>query len=343
MGIGILSKRTSFFLKAALAVALAAALPGWGQSQAPSKTPTQAEEPTETFRVSVDVVNVFFNVKDKRGGLMPGLTKADFEIYEDGKPQTIKYFSAESNQPLTLGMLLDTSGSVQRVLGAEKEVGMAFLNEVLGPKDLAFLVSFDVGVDLLQDFTESRERLRRAFQRARINTGSGGSIIPGGGGNPVPTAGGPRGGTKLFDAVYLGAHEKLASEVGRKAMIIITDGHDDGSYYTFSQAIEAAQRADTICYVLLVADRGFYGSMPYVGRGDMDKLTEQTGGRLIDIDKLEKLKPAFDQIARELRSQYNLGYTPTNNTQDGSFRKIEIKSAQKHKVQARRGYYATKR
>ena len=339
MGIPIRLKRANFLLLAALVVALAGSLPGWGQSQAPAK----AEEPTETFRVSVDVVNVFFNVKDKRGGLVPSLTQADFEIYEDSKPQTIKYFSSESNQPLTLGLLLDTSGSVQRTLGAEKEVGMAFLNEVLGPKDLAFLISFDVGVDLLQDFTNSRDRLRKAFQRARINTGGGtGTIIPGGGGNPVPTAG-PRGGTKLFDALYLGAHEKLASEVGRKAMILITDGHDDGSYYTLRQAVEAAQRADTVCYVLLLVDVGFYGSVLYVGRGDMEKLTEQTGGRVIDVDRLEKLKPAFDQIALELRSQYNLGYTPTNNSQDGTFRKIEIKSVQKHKVQARRGYYATKR
>ncbi len=339
MGIRILSKRSCFLGIAAQAVVLACVLPGWSQSQAPA----QAEEPTETFRVSVDVVNVFFNVRDKRGGLVPGLTQTDFEIYEDGNQQTIKYFSAESNQPLTLGLLLDTSGSVQFVLDAEKQVGMSFLNEVLGPKDLAFLVSFDIRVDLLQDFTNSRDRLRRAFQRARINTGGGtGTVIPGGGGNPVPTAG-PRGGTKLFDAVYLGANEKLAGEVGRKAMIIITDGQNDGSYYGLRDAIEAAQRADTICYVLLVVDRKYGYDTFFVGDRDMKNLAEQTGGRLIDVDKLEKLKPAFDQIAQELRSQYNLGYTPNNTAKDGGFRKIEIKSLQKHKVQSRRGYYATKR
>ncbi len=308
----------------------------------PQNPPAKVEEPEETFRVSVDVVNVFFNVKDKRGALILGLTKTDFEIYEDGKPQTIKYFSAESNQPLTLGLLLDTSPSVARVVDAEKDVGMAFLDNVLGPKDLAFVINFNVNVELLQDFTNARDRLRRAFQRAKMNTGGPPVIIPGGGGNPVPTAG-PRGGTKLFDALYLAAHEKLATEVGRKAMIVITDGQDDGSYYDMRQAIEAAQKADAICYVLLLVDVGFYGEMPYTGRGDMQKLAEQTGGRMIDVDKLEKLKPAFDQIAEELRSQYNLGYTPTNSARDGSFRKIEIKSVQKHKVQARRGYYAAKR
>ncbi len=329
---------------AALAAGLVWGLPA--QAQPPSQSqapPAKVEEPEETFRVSVDVVNVFFNVKDKRGALVPNLTQSDFEINEDGKPQTIKYFSAESNQPLTLGMLLDTSGSVQFVLEAEKQVGMAFLNDVLGPKDLAFLINFDVGVELLQDFTSSRDRLRRAFERARINTGGGtGTIIPGGGGNPVPTAG-PRGGTKLFDAVYLGAHEKLATEVGRKAMIIISDGQDNGSYYNLKQAIEAAQKADAICYVLLVVDRRYGYDTFFVGDRDMRDLAEQTGGRLIQVDKLEKLRPAFDQVAQELRSQYNLGYTPTNSARDGSFRKIEIKSAQKHKVQARRGYYASKR
>lgn len=308
----------------------------------PRNPPAKVEEPEETFRVSVDVVNVFFNVKDKRGALIPGLTRTDFEIYEDGKPQTIKYFSSESNQPLTLGLLLDTSGSVQFVLDTEKRVGMAFLNDVLGPKDLAFLINFDIGVELLQDFTNSRDRLRRAFERARINTGGGtGTVIPGGGGNPVPTAG-PRGGTKLFDAVYLGANEKLATEVGRKAMIVISDGQDDGSFYTLKNAIEAAQRADSICYVLMVVDDRYRHEYSFVGDRDMKDLAEQTGGRLIQVDKLEKLKPAFDQIAEELRSQYNLGYTPTNSARDGSFRKIEIKSVQKHKVQARRGYYASK-
>ncbi|HXE89736.1 MAG TPA: VWA domain-containing protein [Terriglobales bacterium] len=295
----------------------------------------------QTLRVEVEVVNVFFNVKDKRGALVPNLTRDRFEVFEEGAKQTIKYFAAESNQPLTLGLLMDTSGSVQYVLDEEKRVGMAFLNEVIGPKDLAFLITFDVNVDLLQDFTNSKSSLRRAFERARINTGGGdGVIIPGGGGNPVPTV--PKGGTKLFNAVYLAARDKLASEAGRKAMIIVTDGHDEGSYYTLQEAIEMAQKADALCYVLLVADRKFYGSSPFFGDTDMKKLTEQTGGRLIEVEKVEKLKEAFDQIAQELRSQYSIGYTPTNTARDGSFRRIQIKSTDGYKIQARQGYYATK-
>lgn len=296
----------------------------------------------QTLRVEVEVVNVFFNVKDKRGALVPNLTRDRFEVFEEGARQNIKYFAAESNQPLTLGLLMDTSGSVRWVLDEEKRVGMAFLNEVIGPKDLAFLITFDVNVDLLQDFTNTKSSLRRAFERARINTGGGdGVIIPGGGGNPVPTSK-PRGGTKLFDAVYLASHDKLATEVGRKAIIIVTDGHDDGSYYTLKEAIEAAQKADVLCYVLLVADRKFYGDTPFFGDVDMEKLTEQTGGRMIEVKKTEKLRDAFDQIAQELRSQYSIGYTPSNTVRDGGFRRIQIKSTDGYKIQARQGYYATK-
>lgn len=306
-------------------------------SQAPDVKVEQQEE-TPVFTSNVSVVNLFFNVKDKKGMLIPNLTKTDFEIAEDGKPQTIKYFSAESNQPLTLGILIDTSASQQRVLPMEQEVGAAFLRDVLRPKDLAFLISFDVNVDLLHDYTSDAGSLRRAMDKAKINTG--GLSAPGLGGGPVPTADDPRG-TLLYDAVFLAAHEKLGREVGRKAMILLTDGADQGSRETLRDAIEAAQKADTILYVLLIADRGFYGG-GYYGAGEMKKMAEETGGRVIEVgNKFEKLKQAFDQIASELRSQYSIGYTPTNGAQDGSYRKIEIKASGKDlKIQARKGYYA---
>ena len=301
--------------------------------------PDRRNDDDFNFKVSVDVVNVFFNVKDKRGGLIPDLKPGDFELYEDEKKQTIKYFSAESNQPLTLGLLIDSSGSMQRVIEMEKEVGSRFLSDVLGPKDMAFVISFDVNVDLLQDFTGSRRELRDGLYRARINTGGGMyGAPPGLGGGPLPTTRPPRG-TLLYDAIWLGADEKLGREVGRKAMIILTDGVDQGSQTTLKLAVESAQRADTICYVLLIQDREFaqFGD----GEGAMKQLAEQTGGRVIRVgDKFEKLKAAFDQIALELRSQYSIGYTPTNNKRDGTFRRVEIKSKQDYKVQARKGYYA---
>jgi VWFA-related protein len=272
--------------------------------------------------------------------LIPGLAKDDFEVLEDGKPQTIKYFTAESNLPLTLGILIDSSGSQQQVLGIEKEVGGAFLNDILRSKDLAFVLSFDVNVDLLQDFTSSTRDLRAALNKARINNG-GGSCggIPGLGGGPVPCTGQPRG-TLLYDAVYLASHDELAHEVGRKAMIILTDGEDQGSQTTIKNAIEVAQKADSIVYVLLIADRGFYGMMGYSGDSAMKKLTNETGGRVIEVgNKREKLQQAFDQIAQELRSQYNIGYVPTNTNLDGTFRRVEIR-AKNYKIQSRNGYYA---
>jgi VWFA-related protein len=317
----------------------AVALPLIAQSSSSTGPSQSQDQSVETLKVQVNVVQLFFNVKDKKGALIPNQTKNDFELFEDGKPQTVKYFTAESDLPLTLGILIDSSGSQMRVLEMEKEVGASFLNEILRPKDEAFVIGFDVNVDLLQDFTNDVRRLKAALNKAKINTGGGGSSLPGLGGGPIPT-GNPRG-TLLYDAVYLASHDELAHEVGRKAMILLTDGEDQGSQLRIKDAIEAAQKSDSICYVLLIADRGFYGFGGYSGDSEMKKLAGETGGRVIEVgNKMDKLKDAFEQIARELRSQYNIGYTPTNNVQDGSFRKIEVHSKQGYKIQTRSGYYA---
>ncbi len=309
----------------------------------PAPAQQQEDQSLETLKVNVNVVQLFFNVKDKKGGLIPNLTKTDFDILEDGKPQNIKYFAAESNLPLTLGILIDSSGSQARVLDMEKQVGGNFLAEILRDKDLAFVIGFDVNVDLLQDFTSSVPALKRGMDNARINTGGGGGVIPGMGGGPVPTANGPRG-TLLYDAVYLAAHDELAQQVGRKAMILLTDGEDQGSQLKLTDAIEAAQKSDSIVYVLLCADRGFYGGFGagYSGDSQMKKLTSETGGRVIEVgNKYDKLKEAFDQISKELRSQYNIGYSPSNAKLDGTFRKVEIHPKDKdYKIQSRLGYYA---
>jgi len=304
------------------------------------------DQSAATLKVNVEVVQLFFNVKDKHGALIPHLNKENFDIFEDGKQQTIKYFKAESDLPLTLGILIDSSGSQTRVLDMEKEVGGSFLESILRPKDEAFVISFDVDITLLQDFTTSVSRLRHALNEARINTGgvscAGGPIGPQG---PIPCSStGPRG-TALYDAVYLASHDEFSHEVGRKAMILLTDGEDEGSRLKIKDAVEAAQKADAICYVLLIADRGFYGFGGYHGDYEMKKLTQETGGRVIEVgNKIDKLRQAFDQIAQELRSQYNIGYTPTNAARDGSFRKVEIKPKDgDYKVQARSGYYAVAR
>jgi VWFA-related protein len=318
-------------------------------SQAGAQTPTaqQSDEdqgPGGTLKVSVNVVGLFFNVKDKHGALIPNLTKDEFEVLEDGKPQTIKYFAAESNLPLTLGILIDSSGSQRAVLDMEKQVGGAFLRQILTDKDEAYVIDFNVDASLVQDYTRDVRRLQDALNKVKIQAGYV-NPLPGAG-NPVPTSPSTQRGTVLYDAVYLSAHDMLAKEVGRKAMILLTDGEDEGSQLKIKDAIEAAEKSDAIVYVLLCADRGFYGSFRtgYSGESEMRKLTEATGGRVINVgNKFDKLKEAFDQIAAELRSQYNLGYTPTNAVLDSSYRKLEVKSKQGYKIQCRAGYYATPR
>jgi VWFA-related protein len=336
-----------------LACFLLASVVVWARQTAPSQPQDQAQDSKgqsqdqsqdqsmATLKVNVDVVQLFFNVKDKKNGLIANLTKDDFEVYEDGKPQTIKYFAANSDLPLTLGILIDTSPSQQRVLGMEQEVGGSFLSQILRDKDLAFVISFDADANLLQDFTNSAHLLKVALNSTHINGGTGGGGgIAGMGGGPVPTM---NHGccTMLYDAVYSSAHEELAQQVGRKAMILLTDGEDDGSKLKLIDAIEAAQKADAIVYVLLCADRGFYGFGGFSGDSEMKKLTQETGGRVIDVgNKMDKLRDAFDQVAKELRSQYNVGYVPTNRNKDGSFRKVEIRSKGGYKIQGRAGYYA---
>ncbi len=217
-----------------VAFALVAPLPAAAQNS-PTQATTSPAAPTdqsqdqtvETLKVNVEIVQLFFNVKDKHGALIPNLTKDNFDLFEDGKPQTIKYFKAESDLPLTLGILIDSSGSQMRVLDMEKEVGGSFLESALRPKDEAFVISFDVDITLLQDFTNSVSRLKHALNQAKINTGgvgcSGGPVGPQG---PIPCSStGPRG-TALYDAVYLASHDEFIHEVGRKAMILLTDGED---------------------------------------------------------------------------------------------------------------------
>ncbi len=339
-----------------IALGLLFALPASAQSAtSPASAPQSTtgdqsgsqDQSMETLKVNVEVVQLFFNVKDKHGALIPSLTKTDFDLFEDGKTQTIKYFKAESDLPLTLGIMIDSSGSMQRVLDMEKEVGASFLENILRPKDEAFVISFDTDITLLQDFTNSTSRLRKALNSAKISAPSVGcSSGPIGPQGPIPCSAGGTRGTALYDAVYLASHDELSHEVGRKAMILLTDGQDEGSKLKIKDAIEAAQKADAICYVLLIVDRswGFSGG-GYYGSGEMKKLTQETGGRVIEVgNKVEKLRQAFEQISNELRSQYNIGYTPTNTVRDGNFRKVEIKPKQgEYKIQARSGYYAMPR
>jgi VWFA-related protein len=314
-------------------------------STAPDTTQPREDAPTETLKVNVNLVSLYFTVRDRHNGLISTLTKDDCSVTEDKEAQKLKNFAAEADQPLTLGILLDTSGSQTNVLGMEQETGSAFLKRVLRPKDEAFLISFDVDVNLMQDYTSNPRELERAMSKAEINTagGNGAAGVPGIGQGPIPVHGTPKG-TVLYDAVYLASNDKLRQETGRKALILLTDGEDQGSRYKPADAIEAAQKANSIIYVLLIADRGFYGGMSfgYSGDSEMRKMAEQTGGRVIDVgNNGKKMEAAFKQIEDELRTQYVASYTPTNNKLDGAYRKVDVQcKGDGLKVQSRKGYYA---
>ena len=306
------------------------------------KTPPDPQDDLPTIKVDVDLVNLMFTVRNKNNALISTLTKDSFTIYEDGKAQTTKYFTRETNLPLTIGLLVDVSGSQETLIPQEKYAAGQFFDQVLKPKDMAFLISFGADCELLQDSTSSAKLLKRGLEGLRLSAGVGG-LHPG----PVPSSRPPRG-TLLYDAVYLAANEKLKNEVGRKAIVLITDGMDQGSSYKLKDAIEMAHRADTIIYSIYYVDqRAYYGrGMTFGGAsdGDLKKMSEETGGRLFHVGRNNTLEDIFKQIQEEMRSQYALAYSPTNESRDGSYRKIEIRPIDKTlKIQARKGYYAAKR
>jgi len=305
--------------------------------------------PRETLHVTSNLVSQYFTVRDSHNALIPWLTKNDCTVWEDKQQQKITNFVAEANQPLTLGILIDTSGSQQYVLPLEQQSANAFLKRVLRPKDEAFVVSFDVGVNLEQDYTSDVRELEHAINRVQINTAAGGGSagVPGIGEGPIPTQGRPKG-TVLYDAVYQVSNDKMRSETGRKAMILLTDGEDEGSDTKPKAALAAAQDANAIIYVILIADPRFDGPMDISGSYAMHQLTDPTGGRVINVGHNgRKLEDAFDQIEEELRTQYYLQYVPINHNMDGSFRRVDVfcngqgqDQNQKMKVQARKGYFA---
>jgi VWFA-related protein len=295
----------------------------------------QSQSQTPTIKAEVTLVNLFATVRDKNKRIVTDLKKEDFKIFENEHEETISFFSKEMNLPITLGLLLDTSGSEQYMLGAIQDAGARFLHRVLKKGDEAMIMSFDSDVDLLADFTDDRSMLDRAINKARINTPGGGYIA----GNPGPVGGQDMVGTALYDAIYLACGEKLNGEAGRKAIVVVTDAEDEGSKVRLEEAIEAAQKTDTVIHVLFVADRRFGGGRPDVAH----KLAEETGGRMIAVNSEKNFEGAFDQIAEELRSQYTLGYYPSNNVKDGKFRKLRVEvSDHEYKVLARKGYYAPK-
>jgi VWFA-related protein len=319
--------------------------------------------------VESKLVNVLATARDKHGAIVRNLTKDDFILLEDGHPQSIQYFSQESNLPLTLGLLVDTSMSQRSVLGDERTASYTFLDHVLREdQDKAFLLHFDHEVELLQDLTSSREKLEsslRLIDTPEQNNSSGGGQRSRGG-----SGGGGRmgAGTLLYDAVYLASNELMKKQQGRKAAIILSDGVDHGGKESLTDAIESAQRADTLVYSIYFSGeegnrgggfggpriglggtmgggggRGGHNRYPQESRVDGKKILEQiskeTGARMFEVTKKQTVDQIYAQIEEELRNQYNLGYTPGADSARG-YHKIELTAKQKDVVvQARAGYY----
>jgi VWFA-related protein len=305
---------------------------------AASVGPAQDTDPV--IKVDVNIVNVLCSVRNKNGGLVGNLEKNDFTLMEDGKQQEIKYFTRETDLPLTLGLLVDVSGSQERLIDTEKRAAQAFFSQVLHKRDEAFLISFGAEAELLQDSTGSLRLLQDGLNQLHLSVPVGG-IHPG----PVPTMQN-QAGTILYDAVYLASNDTLKTEVGRKALILITDGVDTGSKVSRDKSIEAAQKADAIIYSIFYQDSAAYGPFGGGGGGEAElrRMSDQTGGRVFHIDRKTTLEDAFKDIQEDLRTQYSLGYNSTNPRKDGSYRRLDIKTSNKdQKVQARKGYYAIER
>jgi VWFA-related protein len=322
-----------------------------------------------TFSTDVKVVNVLATVRNAKGEIVRDLMKDDFALEEDMHPETIRYFTRETDLPLTLGLLVDVSQSQRRVLGQERHASTAFLNQVLREdKDRAFLIQFERDVELVKDLTSSRKDLEAGvnsldapeLKRPGDDSSSSGSSGSG------RRGGGRGGGTSLYDAVYLASGEVLKKQAGRKAVIVLSDGVDRTSKTTLTGAIESAQRADTLVYSILFADEqegrgpsfgpvfggggmgrggGRHGGsrMPQESRPDgkkvLERLSKETGGTFFEVSKKHPLEDIFKQIDEELRSQYSLGYTPE--AASSGYRKIHVTVKPKGLVvQARDGYYA---
>jgi VWFA-related protein len=295
-----------------------------------------AAQDLSTIRVDVNLVNVLCTVRDRQGFLVNHLKQDDFVLLEDGAPQEIRHFAQESDLPLTVGLLVDTSNSQVRLVDSERQAAAQFFSQVIRPKDTAFLISFDAAIELLMQQANSSKSIKAGLERLSEispHLHAHGSI-----GRP--------GGTKLYDAVIRASTSELPKDLGRKAIILITDGEDVGSKMRVADAIDAAQKADAIVYSIYYVDYKAYGSVARIiqpGQLVLQEMSQQTGGHFFRVDKLTPLKKIFDEIQQEMRSQYSLQFVSSNDTADGRYRRLEVLLRDPNlKAQARKGYYAVR-
>ncbi len=295
-----------------------------GRGQEQKAAPPAGQQPARSqddqiLKISVDLVNILFTVADKKGKFITNLKKEDFRVFEDSRPQVVTAFSSETDLPLTVALLVDTSGSIRDKLRFEQEAAIEFFYSTLQRgKDKALLITFDSGVELLQEFTDNPETLADKIRQIRAG-----------------------GGTALYDAVYLAVEKQLADQAGRKVLILISDGDDNSSRVSLTETLEIAQRQDVTIYTISTNSAAFFGSKEQ-DRGDktLKRFSDETGGKAFFPLKIQDLANSFQGIHQELRSQYTIGYRPTNAKEDGTFRRIRIDVANKNfKARHRAGYY----
>lgn len=308
---------------------------------APAQEPPPApQEPVQTLKLTTRIVGVSAVVLDNRGEPVKGLTKDDFVLKQDGKEEEIRYFSQDSDLPLTLVLMVDTSGSQRMFIQDETDASAKFFKAMLTrPTDRAALVQFDYNVLQLQQMTNQLVALENSLGFLSMpHAGPGGAAVPRGGG-----------GTLLYDAIIASSQVALTKERGRRAMVILTDGEDHGSRYNLQQAIAAAQRADVVVYSVYYSGDAFRNGMSHPqmpnqvgGRQVLDDISNATGGHVFTVGPKTPLDLIFTQIADDMRLQYQIGYVPPD-SEPGSYHKIELKPKARHlSVQARVGYYTPK-
>jgi VWFA-related protein len=298
----------------------------------------------QAIRVGVPLVNLYATVLDKKKSIVPNLDQNNFRIFEDNVEQKISFFSREKTLPLAIGLLIDTSGSEANMIGAEQQAASEFLHRILHQDDKAFVLSFDSGTNLLSDWSSDVPALERAVRHASIGSGGAANRNRGGGqfprnGNGGRVGRGGRfggGGTRLYDAIDFASRTEMPSQTARRVLVVLTDATDHGSSVTVDQAVESAQHADTLIQMLVV-----YGRKKDANFNVAKNLAENTGGHAIDVYNAQRLQAAFDDISEELRTEYSLGYYPTNAKPDGTFRQLRLDMTNKnYKAETRKGYYA---
>jgi VWFA-related protein len=311
-------------LAAAMTTGLFYLLPSRLQAQQRSADArAQSGSPGAPITAQVTRVNMLFSVTDKKGRFVTDLNRNDFKVFENKKPQKILEFTSETDLPLRLAILIDTSSSIRDRFPFQQEAAINFVNSVMRSQDKAIVVSFDTAAELVADLTNNTNTLEDSIRRLK-----------------------PGGGTALFDAIFFACRNKLMLDQPmykfRRAMIILSDGRDDNSRYSQQQALEMAQRADTVIYTISTN----ISHIETEGDETLRYLAEQTGGKYYAPFKASDLNQAFENIANELRHQYNLFYRPEPLLTDGKFHPVSIKVVAKGRkdliVRARRGYYARK-